>query len=202
MFSAMQEHVAPGSSDADLVIRAREGDRDAFAAIYDRYGDRLHDFCWSILRVLLERHTDAMLELARRWNADSDPWLRRASVVLFTRKTGESGRFTDVALELCDNLVEGGTTPSAGMIALCVERVDIPVFVMIRPRGGDFLYSDIEFEVMRSDIAREVTAGHRLYGLIGEDRQTLGYAWDLTADGRTFQMSAQLQPAQLQPADG
>jgi hypothetical protein len=104
MFSAMQEHVAPGSSDADLVIRAREGDRDAFAAIYDRYGDRLHDFCWSILRVLLERHTDAMLELARRWNADPDPWLRRASVVLFTRKAGESGRFTDVALELCNNL--------------------------------------------------------------------------------------------------
>jgi RNA polymerase sigma factor (sigma-70 family) len=40
----------PRSPDADLVVRARAGDRDAFAAIYDRYGDRLHDFCWSMLR--------------------------------------------------------------------------------------------------------------------------------------------------------
>ena len=42
-------------------------------------------------------------------------------------------------IELCDDLVEGGTTPSAGMMALCLERVGIPVFVIIRPRGGDFL---------------------------------------------------------------
>ncbi|WP_166355515.1 sigma-70 family RNA polymerase sigma factor [Phytoactinopolyspora limicola] len=51
----MEEHLAPGPSDADLVHRARSGDRDAFAAIYDRYADRLHDFCWSMLR----NHDDA-----------------------------------------------------------------------------------------------------------------------------------------------
>jgi hypothetical protein len=69
---------------------------------------------------------------------------------------------------------------------------------------GTILATRIELvtdAVMRSDTAREATAGHRLYGLIGDDRRTLGYAWDLTADGRTFQMSAQLQPARLQPAD-
>ncbi|MGH8967094.1 MAG: RNA polymerase sigma factor, partial [Actinomycetes bacterium] len=37
-------------SDTDLVTGALAGDRDAFAAIYDRYADRLHDFCWSVLR--------------------------------------------------------------------------------------------------------------------------------------------------------
>jgi copper homeostasis protein len=62
-------------------------------------------------------------------------------------------------IELCDNLVEGGTTPSAGTIALCKERLRIPVFVMIRPRGGEFLYDDVEYEVMRRDIAQAKALG-------------------------------------------
>src|SRR5205809_6861028 len=63
-------------------------------------------------------------------------------------------------LELCDALFGGGTTPSAGMIAACKETVSIPVFVMIRPRGGGFVYSDAERDVMRRDIvvAREIGA--------------------------------------------
>ncbi len=61
--------------------------------------------------------------------------------------TGGAGR-----LELCDNLVEGGTTPSAGMIDLCRERVLVPLFVLIRPRGGDFVYSADERAVMLRDI--------------------------------------------------
>ena len=53
-------------------------------------------------------------------------------------------------IELCDNLLEGGTTPSYATIALAREKIDL--YPIIRPRGGDFLYSDLEFEVMKKDI--------------------------------------------------
>jgi copper homeostasis protein len=55
-------------------------------------------------------------------------------------------------IELCDNMAEGGTTPSAGMIRECKRLLTIPVFPIIRPRGGDFLYTDEEFAVMKQDI--------------------------------------------------
>jgi copper homeostasis protein len=55
-------------------------------------------------------------------------------------------------IELCDNLAEGGTTPSPGIIRQAIQRLDIPVFVLIRPRPGDFLYSDEEFAAMKDDI--------------------------------------------------
>ncbi len=55
-------------------------------------------------------------------------------------------------VELCDNLIEGGTTPSAGAIGVARNILAIKLHVIIRPRGGDFLYSDVEFETMKSDI--------------------------------------------------
>lgn len=55
-------------------------------------------------------------------------------------------------VELCDNLLEGGTTPSYGQIALAKELLHIQVYPIIRPRGGDFVYSDLEFEIMKKDI--------------------------------------------------
>ena len=62
-------------------------------------------------------------------------------------------------VELCDNLVEGGTTPSLGMIEVARKHLAIPLHAIIRPRGGDFCYSDIEIEVMRRDIAQAKAAG-------------------------------------------
>jgi copper homeostasis protein len=56
-------------------------------------------------------------------------------------------------IELCGPLHEGGTTPSAGLIARCLERLLVSVHVLIRPRVGDFVYSDDEFEIMKRDIA-------------------------------------------------
>ncbi|MCB0716453.1 MAG: copper homeostasis protein CutC [Chitinophagaceae bacterium] len=55
-------------------------------------------------------------------------------------------------IELCANLFEGGTTPSYGTIQLCREKFSVDLFPIIRPRGGDFLYSDEEFEIMLRDV--------------------------------------------------
>ncbi len=55
-------------------------------------------------------------------------------------------------LELCDNPLEGGTTPSYGFLKTVREKISIPVFPIIRPRGGDFLFSDEEYEAMYRDI--------------------------------------------------
>ncbi|MCX2495373.1 copper homeostasis protein CutC [Pedobacter sp. PF22-3] len=55
-------------------------------------------------------------------------------------------------VEFCDNLAEGGTTPSYAQIALAKKNLSIEVWPIIRPRGGDFLYSDTEFEIMKEDI--------------------------------------------------
>ncbi|MFZ0280021.1 MAG: copper homeostasis protein CutC [Bacteroidales bacterium] len=55
-------------------------------------------------------------------------------------------------VELCDNLIEGGTTPSYGTIVSTRSNLDIGLHVIIRPRGGDFLYSDLELDLMRRDI--------------------------------------------------
>ena len=57
-------------------------------------------------------------------------------------------------VELCDNLMEGGTTPSFGIIASARENLKIDLHVIIRPRGGDFLYTDSEYDIMKRDIEK------------------------------------------------
>jgi copper homeostasis protein len=74
-------------------------------------------------------------------------------------------------VELCDNLLEGGTTPSAGMIALTRQQIHIGLQVIIRPRGGDFYYSDLEFAVMQYDVnqAKQLGADGVVIGLLNPD---------------------------------
>ena len=55
-------------------------------------------------------------------------------------------------IELCDNPSEGGTTPSYGFIKAAREKLTIELYPIIRPRGGDFLYSETEFEIMKADV--------------------------------------------------
>lgn len=76
-------------------------------------------------------------------------------------------------IELCDNLLEGGTTPSYATIALAREKVNILLYPIIRPRGGDFLYDDLEFEIMKKDI--------QLCKQLGCDGVVIGL---LTAEGK------------------
>ena len=62
-------------------------------------------------------------------------------------------------IELCEGLREGGVTPCMELMRAVREQLKIPVFAMIRPRGGDFCYSDAEFEEMKSEINAAKAAG-------------------------------------------
>lgn len=74
-------------------------------------------------------------------------------------------------IELCDNPAEGGTTPSYGMIRKARSLVNIELYPMIRPRGGDFLYTDDEFEIMKADIrtCKELGCDGVVIGLLNSD---------------------------------
>ncbi|KAI9359275.1 CutC family protein [Zopfochytrium polystomum] len=74
-------------------------------------------------------------------------------------------------VELCANLTEGGTTPSIGTIKRCKSLVNIPIMVMIRPRGGDFVYTDEEIEIMKLDIeaAKDIGVAGVVFGLLNPD---------------------------------
>lgn len=74
-------------------------------------------------------------------------------------------------IELCENPVDGGTTPSYGTLKIIREKIKIPVFPIIRPRGGDFLYSDAEFEVMKQDLqmVRDLGFSGAVVGLLRKD---------------------------------
>lgn len=74
-------------------------------------------------------------------------------------------------VELCENLKEGGITPSPGFIQQAVKLLDIPIFVLIRPRSGDFLYSNDEFELMKMDVlfCKEFGADGVVLGILKSD---------------------------------
>ena len=73
-------------------------------------------------------------------------------------------------IELCENLSVGGTTPSYGTIRKCLDKLSVPVMVMIRPRGGNFTYSLDEFEIMQEDIllCKELPVAGVVFGLLDE----------------------------------
>jgi len=121
-------------------------------------------------------------------------------------KTAAEGRADRI--ELCDNLFEGGTTPSAGIIQRINDHVDIGLYVIIRPRGGDFVYSADEFIIMQNDIKLclemgvdgivsgvltpdgviDVERTKRLVELSGEMDFTFHRAFDLVSDpGQSLQ---------------
>lgn len=74
-------------------------------------------------------------------------------------------------IELCANLAEGGTTPSMGLMKVCRNAFDVLLFPIIRPRGGDFLYTDEEFEIMLQDakLAKELNCDGIVTGLLNID---------------------------------
>lgn len=74
-------------------------------------------------------------------------------------------------IEFCENPLEGGTTPSYGSLKNLIHKTKTPVFPIIRPRGGDFLYSDDEFNSMKSDLLLVKDLGYpgAVIGLLKKD---------------------------------
>ncbi len=91
-------------------------------------------------------------------------------------------------VELCASLVEGGITPSLGTVRATLAAVRKPVHAMVRPRGGDFLYSDREFESMLDDVAvlRDAGVAGVVFGC-------------LTADGRVDEARTQALAERARP---
>ena len=76
-------------------------------------------------------------------------------------------------VELCSDLSSGGITPSAGLMETARRHVKIPIHVLIRPRAGDFLYSELEYEIMERDIraAKKLGMDGIVLGLLDENKQ-------------------------------
>jgi len=76
-------------------------------------------------------------------------------------------------VELCASLLEGGLTPSLGTVRAALDVATVPFHVMVRPRGGDFLYSAREFDSMRDDVAvfREAGVAGVVFGCLTEEAE-------------------------------
>ena len=107
-------------------------------------------------------------------------------------------------IELCSGLVEGGVTPSAGLISTVRSKLSIPICVMVRPRGGDFCYGADDFESMEKDVltAKQLGANGVVFGILTEDgridvertRRLVGIARPLEVTfHRAFDMSRDLR---------
>ena len=93
-------------------------------------------------------------------------------------------------IEFCENPGEGGTTPSYGSLKTLISLTNKPVFPIIRPRGGDFLYTQAEYEVMKADLllVKELGYPGAVIGLLNEDGSI-----DIKRTSELVQLAAPMQ---------
>jgi len=74
-------------------------------------------------------------------------------------------------IELCDNPAEGGTTPSYGMIEQVRQNISMDVYIMLRPRGRDFCYSNYEYHIMKRDLSQcqRLSVDGVVFGILNPD---------------------------------
>lgn len=91
-------------------------------------------------------------------------------------------------IELCDNLSQGGATPSYGTIEYASEHLDTVINVIIRPRSGDFIYSEAEFQIMKKDVkaCKDLGVNGVVFGILTEEAE-IDY-------GRTKELIAEAHP--------
>ncbi|WP_225874791.1 copper homeostasis protein CutC [Pedobacter hiemivivus] len=106
-----------------------------------------------------------------KFNSDGAPWVDMEVCANSLRSALVAQEGGAIRVELCDNLHEGGTTPSYAQIAMAKKILDIDVFPIIRPRGGDFLYTDLEFELMKEDIkiCKQLKCEGVVFGILKAD---------------------------------
>ena len=104
-------------------------------------------------------------------------YLKRETLpILFSQNQGLQYKKVARRIELCDNLAVGGTTPSYGVTKAAVElaaNYDTTIMTMIRPRGGDFVYNDLEIDIMLEDIRLIAQAGSQgvVFGVLTADKK-------------------------------
>ncbi|MFQ6389748.1 copper homeostasis protein CutC [Priestia aryabhattai] len=94
-------------------------------------------------------------------------------------------------IELCDNLSQGGTTPSYGTIQYASEHLDTDINVIIRPRIGDFVYSEAEYQIMKKDVktCKDLGVNGVVFGILTEEAE-IDY-------GRTKELIAEARPLSI-----
>lgn len=111
-------------------------------------------------------------------------------------------------IELCQSLTEGGTTPSAGLLEVVRNTIAIDIHVLIRPRRSDFLFSNLEFEIMKKDVAmaKQLGANGVVIGILKKDgnvdmermRALIDFAYPLNT---TFHRAFDLVPDPMKALD-
>ena len=153
-------HLLRLSTRAHILRPAHFGFLDEFLEYFRGWGNT-DLFCGVVLQPLLEVYTDEVIELLRRWNVSENKWKRRASVVTFTRRTAKSGKYIDVALSLCDNLIwdeEDLVRKGVGWALKDIMRAD-------KERVMDYVK-----DLRRKGVSSTITL-YALRDLKGEERQ-------------------------------